>query len=519
MTNVTTTDPRDGSSRSIDTQETSAEEVRQIVEAAARAASDLASAPRTWRAGLLRAIADELDASRGDLTGAAQSETGLTPTRLDGEVTRTVFQFRLFADAVDEGSYLEASIDLAADTPVGAGPDLRRMLVPIGPVAVFGASNFPFAFSVPGGDTASALAAGNPVIAKAHPAHPVTSIIAFDAMQRALDRHGAPSHALGLVFGQDAGASLVTDPGICAVAFTGSARTGRILMDLVARRPTPIPFYGELSSINPVIVSPAAAAARSEQIAQGLFASVTGSAGQLCTKPGLAFIPRGADALVDVLVAQVRDAGAQTMLSAGILSAFEETLSELESMPGVRTLVARRRSSSDGTDVVPGLLEIDVEDFTAAVAEEAFGPSIVLVRYDDVGQLLTALRDSPGSLTATLHVEESDEHGPQRVAPPSAVTGRTDRVQRLPDRRPGRMGPAPRRSLAGHQLHPHLRGGHGNASFPAAHGLAGRARTPSPRRVAGRPGRPASTGRWRADPARPALRPGAPPEPPGIRDS
>lgn len=408
MTSITTTDPRDGSSRSLDIQETSAEEVRQIVDAAARAARALESAPRSWRAGLLRAIADELDATRGDLTGAAESETGLTPTRLDGEMTRTVFQFRLFADAVDEGSYLEATIDLAADTPAGAGPDLRRMLVPIGPVAVFGASNFPLAFSVPGGDTASALAAGNPVIAKAHPAHPVTSRIAFDAMQRAFVHHGAPAEALGLVFGQDAGTSLVTDPGIRAVAFTGSARTGRILMDLISRRPTPIPFYGELSSINPVFVSPDAAAARAEQIAQGLFASVTGSAGQLCTKPGLAFIPRGADALVEALVSQARDAGAQTMLSAGILSAFEERLSDLESMPGVRTLVEGRRTSSDRTDAAPGLLEVDVEDFTAAVAEEAFGPSIVLVRYDDVGQLVTALRDIPGSLTATLHVEQSD---------------------------------------------------------------------------------------------------------------
>lgn len=408
MTNVTTTDPRDGTSHSVDIQETSADEVRQIVDAAAGAARDLESAPRSWRAGLLRAIADELDGARDDLTGAALSETGLAPQRLDGEVTRTVFQFRLFAEAVDEGSYLEATIDHAAETPVGAGPDVRRMLVPIGPVAVFGASNFPFAFSVPGGDTASALAAGNPVVAKAHPAHPVTSNVAFRAMRRAFDRHGAPAQALGLVFGQDAGASLVTDPGIRAVAFTGSARTGRILMDLASGRPTPIPFYGELSSINPVIVSPAAAAARGEQIAQGLFASVTGSAGQLCTKPGLAFIPRGADALVETLVGQVRDAGAQPMLSAGILSAFEETRSKLASMPGVRTLDERRQISSDGTDVVPGLLEVDVEDFSAAVAEECFGPSIVLVRYDNVGELVAALREMPGSLTATLHLEQSD---------------------------------------------------------------------------------------------------------------
>ncbi|MEO5921551.1 MAG: aldehyde dehydrogenase (NADP(+)) [Pseudolysinimonas sp.] len=408
MKTVTTTDPRDGSSRPLDIQETSSEEVRQIVAAAAGAARDLRSAPRSWRAGLLRAVADEIDASRGELTVAAQSETGLTPARLDGELTRTAFQFRLFADAVDEGSFLEATIDRAAETPTGAGPDLRRILVPLGPVAVFGASNFPFAFSVPGGDTASALAAGNPVIAKAHPAHPVTSVRSFEAMQRALVHHGAPPEVLGLIFGQDAGASLVADPGVRAVAFTGSARTGRLLMDLISRRPVPIPFYGELSSINPVIVSPAAAAARGEQIAQGLFASVTGSAGQLCTKPGLAFIPRGADALVETLVAQVQAAGAQPMLSAGILSSFEETLSGLEGVAGVRTLVGSRRVSRVGTDVVPGLLEVDVEDFSAAVAEEAFGPSIVLVRYDDVSELVAAVRDIPGSLTSTLHIEQPD---------------------------------------------------------------------------------------------------------------
>jgi len=409
MKNVTTTDPRDGRTTELEIRETSAEEVRRLVDAAERAASEVRSAPRSWRAGLLRAIADELDASRAELTGAAESETGLTPARLDGEVTRTVFQFRLFAEAVEEGSYLEAAIDHAAETPTGPAPDLRRMLVPIGPVAVFGASNFPFAFSVPGGDTASALAAGNPVIAKAHPAHPLTSLRAFEAMQRALERHGAPSGLLGLVFGQDAGASLVTEPGVRAVGFTGSARTGRLLMDLASRRPAPIPFYGELSSINPVIVSPAAAAVRGAQIAQGLFASVTGSAGQLCTKPGLAFIPRDADALVDALVAQARDAGAQPMLSAGILSAFTDTRSELERLPGMRDLAMRPPLTSEGAHVVPGLLEIDVADFTEAVAEETFGPSIVLVRYGDAGELREAMRRVPGSLTATLHIEQHDD--------------------------------------------------------------------------------------------------------------
>lgn len=405
---ITTTDPRTGATAETGIEATTADEVAALGAAAAAAFRELRTRPRAWRSGLLRALADGLESRRTDLVATAAAETGLAASpRLEGELTRTVFQLRLFADAVDEGGYLEAAIDHAGDTPMGPGPDIRRMLVPIGPIAVFGSSNFPFAFSVPGGDTAAAIAAGNPVIAKAHGSHPLTSRVAFEALRDAADAYGAPDGTFGIVYGQAAGATLVADPNVAAVGFTGSLDTGRILLAIIEQRPTPIPFFGELSSLNPLIITPGAAEARSEAIADGLFTSVSGSAGQLCTKPGIAFVPRAATALVDSLVARAEAAGPQALLNSRILQSFGDIRARLVDEGHAEVLVAPR-PGPDGFTVSPGILAIDAADVTAAVAEEAFGPLIVIARYDDLAEVRTALAAVPDSLTATIHGEDDE---------------------------------------------------------------------------------------------------------------
>jgi NADP-dependent aldehyde dehydrogenase len=408
MTTITTTDPATGSVAETGIEETTDSGVAEITADAATAFEQLRTTTRACRAGLLRALADGLDTNREHLVATAAAETGLPATpRLDGELTRSAFQLRLFAEAIEEGGYLEAIIDHAGDTPMGPGPDVRRMLVPIGPVAVFGASNFPFAFSVAGGDTASALAAGNPVVAKAHSSHPLTSKASFDALNHAAEAYGAPRGTLGIVYGQRAGAELVADPRIAAVGFTGSLSTGRILLDIIGERERPIPFYGELSSLNPLIVTAGAVAARGDAITAGLFSSFTGSAGQLCTKPGIAFVPRDATDLIDGVVARATDTDPQALLNERIQDAFGAIRGRLIEEGRAESLV-EPRVGADGFSLSPAVLAIDAADVTAAVTEEAFGPLLVLVRYDDISEVVAALSAVPDSLTATLHAE-SDE--------------------------------------------------------------------------------------------------------------
>lgn len=410
MTTLTTTDPRTGERSATDLTATDAAGVAAITRASAAAFTHLRRQPRAWRAGLLRALADGLEADRATLVDAAVSETGLAEARLNGELSRSVFQFRLFADAVDEGGYLEAIIDHAGPTPLGAGPDVRRMLVPIGPVAVFGASNFPFAFSVIGGDTASAVAGGNTVVVKAHSSHLLTSQRSSASLARSAAAYGAPEGTFGIVYGQQAGADLVADPRITAVGFTGSLSTGKILQAIIDERETPIPFYGELSSLNPLVITPGAAAQRTTAIGEGLYASVTGSAGQLCTKPGIAFVPAGAegDALVADVVARAQVASAQTLLNSRIHGAFDEIRTRLIDEGGARSLVAPE-AGVDGFSLTPAVLEIDATDVTPAVAEEAFGPLVVVVRYSSTAEIVAALETVPHSLTATIHSEPGEE--------------------------------------------------------------------------------------------------------------
>jgi len=407
LTTITSTDPRTGATTDTGIEATSDEQVATTTALAAVAFPELRRHPRQWRAGLLRALADGLEERRAELVSIALSETGLTSPRLAGELSRTVFQLRLFATAVLDGGYLEAIIDHAGETPMGPGPDVRRMLVPIGPIAVFGSSNFPFAFSVPGGDTASALAAANPVIVKAHSSHPLTSRAAFEAMRDAAATYGAPHGLLGIVYGQRAGATLVADAHVAAVGFTGSLSTGRILLDIIEARDRPIPFYGELSSLNPLIVTAAAVDARAAAIAEGLYTSFTGSAGQLCTKPGIAFLPQNADSLVATLVERATDAAAQPLLNERIFRSFGEIRTRLVEEGRARVLV-EPRAGADGFTLTPGILEVDAIDVTEATAEEAFGPLIVLARYKSLDEVRSAMQAIPPSLTATVHSQPEE---------------------------------------------------------------------------------------------------------------
>lgn len=427
MSTLTTTDPRTGTTRDTGIVPSTAADVAAVTQQAAAAFGILRSESRTWRAGLLRALADGLEADRTTLVEAAMSETGLAEARLNGELSRSAFQFRLFAEAVEEGGYLEAVIDHAADTPLGAGPDVRRMLVPLGPVAVFGASNFPFAFSVVGGDTASALAAGNSVVVKAHSSHPVTSQRSFASLVAAATAYGAPQGTFGIVYGQAAGAALVADPRITAVGFTGSLSTGKILQAIIDERPQPIPFYGELSSLNPLVVTSGAVAERAAAIAEGLFVSVTGSAGQLCTKPGIAFVPadEAGDALVADIVARAEGAAVQTLLNARIHGSFDEIRTRLIDEGRARSLVAPQ-SGGEGFSLSPAILEIDAAEVTPDVAEEAFGPLVVLVRYRSLDEVRAGLQVVPHSLTATIH-SASDEQE-QRAALTDAVSDLVGRI-------------------------------------------------------------------------------------------
>lgn len=407
---VTTTNPRTGASAAIEVQGTSDTEVDVVAERARLAAPGLAAFGRERRAGVLNAIADSLEARRDLLVDTADEETGLGVPRLNGELNRSVFQFRLFAEALCEGSYLEAMIDHRAETGLGPAPDLRRILIPIGPVAVFGSSNFPFAFSVAGGDTASALAAGCPVVLKAHSSHPLTSLRSFEAISSAIAAQGAPKGTVGLVFGQAAGSRLVANPSIKAVSFTGSLAGGQALQAIINDRDEPIPFYGELSSLNPLVITASAAQARATQIAQGLFTSFTGSGGQLCTKPGIAFVPTGEGG--DRLVEAVRDLVVRTdgrvLLNRRIFDAYQAIGDRLVANGGtivVRTEVA---AESSGFVVAPTLLTTTATELTEAITEECFGPLIVVARYGSVEELDGAIKRLPNSLTATIHAEEKE---------------------------------------------------------------------------------------------------------------
>jgi NADP-dependent aldehyde dehydrogenase len=391
--------------------DTPIERVEDVLAGAMDAAARLGELDPGERGELMVAVADALEVAAAELLPVAARETHLPDARLEGELARTTHQLRLFAEVLSEGSYLEAIIDTADPGAVPTPrPDLRRILVPVGPVLVFAASNFPFAFSVSGGDTASALAAGCPVVLKAHPGHPRLSALTGEVVTEALTAAGAPEGAFAVVTGVDNGRIALLDSRIRAAAFTGSLSAGRALFDLAMSRETPIPFYGELGSLNPVFVTPGAAERRAAEIADGYVNSFTLGVGQFCTKPGLLFLPSGS-AVFERLAELVRAVPYGEMLSDRLRRAYTQTLSDLSAVPGVRTVV----DAADGEEglVGPTLLAADVPGLLAdpdAMLTECFGPTSIVVEYENGDQLVAAADVFAGSLTATVH-GEPDEGG------------------------------------------------------------------------------------------------------------
>jgi NADP-dependent aldehyde dehydrogenase len=390
------------------TTTTTPTELEALARAAAAAAPIWRATDAATRASWLRAAADALDANIDELVAVADEETRLGHTRLRGEVGRTTGQLRLFASVVEEGSYLELTVDDADASATPPRPELRRMLTGVGPVAVFSASNFPFAFSVAGGDTASALAAGNPVIVKAHSGHPRLSERTAAIVAAALAEAGAPERSLALVEGREAGNALVQHPSIQAAGFTGSLGGGRALFDLASTRPDPIPFYGELGSVNPVVITPAAVAARGEMLAQGLVGSFTLGVGQFCTKPGVVFVPDGSG-FEELVAGFAAGAAGGPLLTDRITAAFPSGIEHLEADPSVS--VVARGLPAEARSAQPVVLATDAAAVAARpemLLEECFGPVTLLVRYSSDEQLHAALEAVPGSLTATLHSEPGD---------------------------------------------------------------------------------------------------------------
>lgn len=399
--------------------DTTPAELEQALTDAAAAAKPLAASEPAVRADWIRAVADALDANADELVPIAMRESSLPEARLRGEVGRSSGQLRMFADALAEGSLLEVIIDTADPNakPVPR-PDLRRVLIPLGPVLVFAASNFPFAFSVCGGDTASALAAGCPVIVKAHPGHPELSVKTAEVMIEALRTAGAPDGTLGLIQGYDVGVNALKDPRITAAGFTGSVPAGKALHEIAVTRPEPIPFYGELGSLNPVFVTQAAIDARGNDIATGYVGSFTLGVGQFCTKPGLLFLPAG-HGLQDQLVAAVDGIAQAPMLNDRIASGFSSGLDRLRKVEGVRVL-----SESGATllqTTVGELLERRDE-----ILEECFGPVSIVVEYASLDELKAAVEAFEGNLTATLHAEAGDADLARELLP--LLTERAGRV-------------------------------------------------------------------------------------------
>lgn len=399
-------------------QDTDPATLEGVLAGAAAAAGPAAASTPTERAAWLIAVADALDDAAEELIASAAAETHLPPVpRLKGELARTTFQLRLFAGELDNGHFLGATIDHAdAAWPMGARPDIRRSLIPIGPVLVFAAGNFPFAFSVAGGDTASALAAGCPVVLKAHPGHPELSDLTGSLVHDALVAAGAPDGIFAVVHGVDVGVTALRDERIAAASFTGSVPGGRALFDIANGRPRPIPFYGELGSVNPVVVTPGALAARGEAVAKAYVGSFTLGAGQFCTKPGLLFLPEG-HGLDGTLQEAVSAVAAQPMLNERIAEGYTRVLSTIREMPGVEALA---ESVQDGPVFTPTLLRISGKEFLAAgkdVHQECFGPASLVVTYADEAELVRLLDTLEPGLTATVMGEESEAELVRGVLP------------------------------------------------------------------------------------------------------
>lgn len=395
--------------------------VARACAAAAGAFDAYAATTRDDRAAFLEAIADEIEARGPIITEIGARESGLPQARIEGERGRTTGQLRLFADHIRKGDYLDRRHDPALpDRKPAARPELRMIQMPVGPVAVFGASNFPLAFSTAGGDTAAALAAGCPVVVKGHPAHPGTAEIVAEAILAAIAATGMPAGVFGLVHGNSnaVGEALVTDPRIKAVGFTGSLRGGRALFDLCAARPAPIPFFGELGSVNPMFVLPHAAEARAEEIGAGWAASLTMGAGQFCTNPGIAVVMDGpgADRLTAAARAALEQTAPQVMLTQGIAAAYREGVDRMARSNAVTPVLT---TACAGRSASPHLYETTAEAFLGEddLAEEVFGPLGLIVRAASPDDMDRIARGIPGQLTATLHTDPEDADLARRLLP------------------------------------------------------------------------------------------------------
>jgi NADP-dependent aldehyde dehydrogenase len=405
------------------TTRTTGPELDRILAAAAATAPDLGGSPAARRAAMLREIADQLDERRDSLVALAERETHLPPARLVSELARTTGQLRFMSDVVVDGAWLGATIDTADPADPLLRPDVRSVHVPLGVVLVFAAGNFPFAFSVAGGDTASALAAGCPVVLKVHDGHPVLAASVGGIVR---DVFG---DGFGLIYGTEAGRAAVVDRRVRAAAFTGSTAGGRALFDLATGREDPIPFYGELGSVNPVFVTPAAARARGDEIADGYVASFTLATGQMCTKPGLLFLPAG-HGLGERVAAQAAAVAGARMLEPRIAEGHASKRAALRGVEGMRVLVgpdADDPAMPQPTVLVTSVAAIsEFSDGPSLLREECFGPTSIVVEYDGVDQLLAAARVVDGSLTATVHAEPGDA---AMVEP--LVAGLADRAGRI----------------------------------------------------------------------------------------
>ena len=421
-------DPRTGEAVYEPLAETTSQELDSAVREAHDAFAVWAKTPDSRRAEVVNALADTLDAHVDELVKIAEQETGLGEARLTGEVARTSFQLRMFGQLLEGGELLAAHVDEPIDEspPVGR-PRMVRSLVPLGPVAVFGASNFPFAFSVLGGDTASALAAGCSVVVKEHPSHPNLSVRCVELARQVFVDHGFPASVLVGVRGFDAGVSLVSHPVISAVGFTGSQRAGRALWDLVNAREVPIPFYGELGSLNPAFITQAAMSNRRTELAAEAATSIMMGRGQFCTKPALLFIPDD-QGFVDELVSQLGEAAPGPLLSPAIRQRFIESVSRVSASGGVSALIADTDAS--GLSVGPHLLSASVEDYLAGadeIKEECFGPSAVVIRCSQDTDYLKVVEDLEGALVAAVHAESGhDQEIVNTVV--DALSGRVGRI-------------------------------------------------------------------------------------------
>lgn len=395
--------------------------VDRAAQAAEEAFWDYSATTRAARADFLDAIADEIEARAEAITEIGAQETGLPTARLQGERGRTTGQLRLFASHIRKGDYLDRRHDAALpDRQPAPRPEIAMIERPVGPVAVFGASNFPLAFSTAGGDTAAALAAGCPVVVRGHPAHPGTGEIIAEAVLAAIEKTGMPKGVFSLIQGGDhqIGAAVVTHPLIKAVGFTGSLGGGRALFDLCAKRPEPIPFFGELGSVNPMFLLPEAMKARAEDLGKGWACSLTMGAGQFCTNPGISVVLEGADAdrYTAAAKAALEAVGPQTMLTSGIAKAYRDGKARFETRNSV---VPVYTTESTGREASPNVYETTGAAYLQdhALGEEVFGPLGLIVRVGSVAEMAALARGFEGQLTATIHMEPGDLAAAQSLLP------------------------------------------------------------------------------------------------------